>query len=54
MRACNADDFEIAKILIDAGADVNLKNNEGYNAHGRIPGNNSRLIQLLKEHGGKI
>ncbi len=54
MRACNSGDYETAKILINAGADPNIKNNEGYTAHGRIPGTNLRLIQLLKDHGGQI
>ena len=54
MRACNSGDYETAQILINAGADLNTKNNEGYTAHGRIPGTNLRLIQLLKDHGGQF
>jgi ankyrin repeat protein len=52
MRACNGGHYEIAKVLIEAGADINIKNNDGYTAYDRIPANNQKLLKLLKEHGG--
>jgi uncharacterized protein len=49
MRACNASHTEAARILLDAGANPRIKNDEGYTAYGRIPGNNAKLLQLMRD-----
>jgi hypothetical protein len=48
MRACNASCTESARLLLAAGADLSVVNNEGYNAYGRIPGTNTELLALLQ------
>ena len=52
MRACNGGHYKIAKVLIEAGADINIKYNNGYTAYDRISGHNQELLKLLKEYGG--
>jgi uncharacterized protein len=47
LRACNAGHTEAARILLYAGADPGIENDEGYTAYGRIPGNNTELLQLM-------
>jgi ankyrin repeat protein len=49
MRACNAGELESARILLGAGADATLVNDEGYTARGRIPGDNMALLDLVTE-----
>jgi ankyrin repeat protein len=49
MRACNADQFECARLLLDAGADPTIHNDDGYTAYGRIRANHTELLQLFHD-----
>lgn len=49
--ACNGGFVECARLLLEAGADVHLRNDDGYTAHGRIPGDRRELIELLRRYG---
>ena len=49
MRACNAGQIETARILLEAGADATLVNDEGYTAYGRVPGDHQALVDLLAD-----
>ena len=52
MRVCNAGQLEAARMLLDAGADPAVLNDEGYSAWGRIPGDCRELSRLLEQRGG--
>jgi ankyrin repeat protein len=54
MRACNAGKFDCARLLLDAGADPGIRNDDGYTAYGRIPGNDTNLIQLVRDRGADV
>lgn len=51
MRACNAGAFEVALMMLEHGAEPHARNDEGYTAWGRIPGNCTRLLALFRERG---
>lgn len=51
MRACNAGCLESARLLLAAGADASVFNNEGYSAYGRVPRNQPELLALLEATG---
>jgi hypothetical protein len=52
--ACNAGHLDCARLLLQAGADSGLFTDEGYTAHGRIPGGNPELLCLLREYDAPV
>lgn len=49
--ACNAAHLGTARLLLEAGADVSLRNDSGYTAYGRTPIRSHRLHDLLRSYG---
>jgi hypothetical protein len=49
--ACNNEHLDCARVLLEAGANVKLRNNDGYTAYGRTPIRARELQRLLREHG---
>ncbi len=54
MEAANRGHSDVAKLLVEKGADVNLKHEYGYTALkiAKAKGNN-KIVELLKAHGAK-
>jgi ankyrin repeat protein len=48
IRACNSDHYEVAVMLLDAGADPTLRTDEGYPARGRTRASNTDLLLLIE------
>ena len=54
IAACNAGNTEIARMLLDAGADPAARNDEGYTAFGRVPGDATKLVRLMAERDAAL
>ncbi len=55
MLACQIENISVIKLLLELGADINLKNKAGSTAMGWVDGfnDNVEIIELLNNYGGK-
>lgn len=64
LHACELQSFELLKLLVDAGADVNHPNAQGYHPldiaywqgefrMGSYTAESQRMVSYLRRHGGK-
>jgi hypothetical protein len=51
-KAAEFDNYDLAKILIDKGCDLNIKDRRGFTPLSRT--SNSRMIKLIKDAGGNF
>lgn len=52
--ACNAGCSASARELLNAGADPNIRCNEGYSPLGRVYQSNPVLMELMRSRGGEV
>jgi hypothetical protein len=51
--ACAADALDAARVLVEAGADIDARNKEGYTPPGRVTGTATELIAFMRSRGAR-